>query len=110
MQSVMMPLYEEYREQANFIHVEPYLVEEARRGEGLCAVPAFNVELARAGISEGGGACPHQEEEELEAAGESWNLTVEPVIFVVDGGGHIAGKFEGVTGLEEVERVLTSLQ
>lgn len=110
MQSVMLPLYEEFRERANFIHVEPYFVEEVRRGEGLCAVPAFNLEFARAGVSEGGGACPAVAEEQIEAVGESWNLAIEPVIFVVDGDGNIAGKFEGVTGLQEVERVLTSLQ
>lgn len=108
MQTIMLPLYEEYSEQANFVHVEPYFVEEARSGQGLCAVPAFNVQLARAGVPEGPGMCPLLPEEELEAVGESWNLTTEPVTFVVDGEGIIAGKFEAVTGLEEVERVLVT--
>jgi hypothetical protein len=109
MQTVMLPLYDQYNEQANFIHVEPYFVEEARSGQGFCAVPAFNVQLARAGVPEGPGMCPQLPEEELEAVGESWNLTTEPVIFVVDGEGIIAGKFEAVTGLDEVEQALTTV-
>ncbi|MFQ5808232.1 MAG: hypothetical protein ACE5JM_01325 [Armatimonadota bacterium] len=109
MDTVMLPLYEKYQEQANFIHVEPYFLEEARSGMALCAVPAFNVELARAGVGEGEGACPELSEEELAAVGESWNLTTEPIIFVVDGGGIIAGKFEAVTGPEEVEQVLSDV-
>lgn len=109
MQSVMLPLYDEYGSQANFIHVEPYFVEEARTGAGFCPVPVFNAEFARRGIGEGSGTCTPVPEEEIEAAGESWNLTVEPVIFVVDGEGNIAGKFEAVTGPEEVEQVLAGL-
>lgn len=109
MQAVMLPLYEQYREQANFIHVEPYFLEAARSGVGFCAVPAFNAEFARQGIGEGSGTCEPVPEADIEAVGQSWNLTVEPVIFVVDSEGIIAGKFQAVTGLEEVEAVLTPL-
>lgn len=109
MQTVMLPLYDQYQGQANFIHVEPYFVEEARTGMGFCAVPAFNVNLARAGVPEGPGTCPSLTEEELTSVGESWNLTTEPIIFVVDADGNIAGKFEAVVGPEEVESLLTEL-
>ena len=108
MQSVMLPLYEKYNDRATFIHVEPYLLEELRNGIGICAVPAFNAEFARQGLGEGG-ECPKASEEEIAAVGESWNLTTEPIIFVVDSQGTIAGKFEGIAGLEEVEGVLTGV-
>lgn len=109
METVMLPLYEQYLDQANFIHVEPYFLEQARAGEAFCAVPAFNAELARAGAGEGGGACPELSEEEVAAAGESWDLTTEPVIFVVDSDGIIAGKFEAVSGPDEVESALAEV-
>ena len=109
LQSVLLPLYEQYGDEASFIHVEPFFVEEARRGAGFCSVPAYNVNLARAGVPEGPGPCPALSEEELQAVGESWNLISEPVIYVVDGEGIIAGKFEAVTGPDEVEELLSAL-
>lgn len=109
MEAIMLPLYEQYGEQANFIHVEPYFLETMRNGAGLCAVPAFNINFARSGVAEGPGPCPSLTEEELQAAGESWNLTIEPIIFVVDAEGNIAGKFEAVVGPEEVESLLAEL-
>jgi hypothetical protein len=109
METVMLPLYETYKDQANFIHVEPYLLKELRDGVGPCAVPAFNAEFAREGVGEGGGQCPKASEEEIQAAGESWNLTAEPIVFVVDSEGKIAGKFEGIAGPEEVEVALTQV-
>ncbi len=48
-------------------------------------------------------------EEELEAAGESWNLTIEPVVFVVDSDGNIAGKFEAVVSRDEIEALLQTV-
>lgn len=107
--AVMLPLYDQYGDRANFIHVEPYFLEEQRTGMGLCAVPAFNINFARAGIAEGPGTCPTLTEEELQAAGESWNLNTEPIIFVVDSDGNVAGKFEAVVGPEEVEGLLATL-
>ena len=109
MSAVMLPLYDQYKQQANFIHVEPYFLETMRNGNGLCAVPAFNLDFARTGVPEGPGPCPSLTEEELAAVGESWSLNTEPIIFVVDSQGNIAGKFEAVVGPEEVERLLTEL-
>ena len=109
MDAVMLPLYEQYKNEANFIHVEPYFLEEVRNGAGLCAVPAFNLNLARAGAPEGPGPCPSLTEDELNAVGESWNLNIEPIIFVVDAEGNIAGKFEAVVGPGEVEALLAEL-
>jgi hypothetical protein len=108
MEAVMLPLYDLYKAEANFIHVEPYFLETLRSGAGLCAVPAFNIELARAGTGEGPGPCPTLSEDELLAAGESWNLNTEPIIFVVDSEGNIAGKFEAVVGPGEVEASLAN--
>lgn len=39
-------------------------------------------------------------------AGESWNLSIEPTLIVVDSPGVIAGRFEGTFGMGEVESVL----
>lgn len=108
METVMFPLYEMYGSRANFIHVEPYLLEELRKGT-TCAVPAFNAEFARQGLGEGSGQCPKASEQELQAVGESWNLTSEPVVFVIDREGKIAGKFEGVIAPQEVGEVLSQL-
>jgi len=109
METAMLALYETYKDQAAFIHVEPYLLEELRNGVGSCAVPAFNAEFARQGIGEGSGECPKTSEEEILAAGESWNLTTEPIVFVIDGEGKIAGRFEGIVAPQEVEEVLSQL-
>ncbi len=108
MQTVMLPLYEEYKDKATFIHVEPYRLEELRSGRAICAVPAFNAEFARQGLGEGG-ECPKASEQELQAAGESWNLTTEPILFVVDAGGNIAGRFEGVISRDEVAALLETV-
>lgn len=109
LQSVVLPLFETYGDQAHFIHVEPFFIEEVRTGRGFCAVPAYNINLARAGVGEGPGPCPFLTEEELEAAGESWNLTIEPVVFVVDSDGNIAGKFEAVVSSDEIEALLQTV-
>ena len=108
MQTVMLPLYEEYKDRATFIHVEPYLLEELRAGRAICAVPAFNAEFARQGLGEGG-ECPKASEQEIQAAGESWNLTTEPILFIVDADGNIAGRFEGVISQQEVAALLETV-
>lgn len=108
MQTVMLPLYEEFKDKAAFIHVEPYLLEELRAGRAICAVPAFNAEFARQGLGEGG-ECPTASEQEIAAAGESWNLTTEPILFVVDAAGNIAGRFEGVISRQEVAALLATV-
>lgn len=109
MQGIMLPLYDQFHDRANFIHVEPYFLDEVRSGKGLCAVPAFNIDLARAGTGKGPGPCPMLSDAQLRAAGESWNLTTEPIVFVVDSNGTIAGRFEGVSNEEEVKSVLDPL-
>jgi hypothetical protein len=109
LQTVVLPLYQQYNDVANFVHVEPFFLEPVRSGAGFCAVPAYNVNHARAGFAEGPGPCPALSEEELQAVGESWNLTSEPVLFVVDGEGVIAGKFEAVVSPAEVEEVLAAV-
>lgn len=109
METVMLPLYQKYGERAVFIHIEPYRLQEARSGQGLCPVPVFNRELARTGQGEGTGKCPVIPEAELGAPNESWNLTTEPVLFLIDRQGKVAGIFEGIVGLEEVDSALNSL-
>jgi hypothetical protein len=74
-------LYEKYKGQANFIHVEPYDLEKARSGQELSPVPAT-----------------------LE-----WGLETEPWVFLVDREGKVAAKFEGIVSFEEVEAALTPL-
>ncbi len=78
MDTVMDPLYERYNGQAIFIHIEPYKLQELR--EGIDRIPV--------------------------EAMQEWKLATEPWVFVIDKQGKIAGKFEGITGLEEVESVL----
>ena len=78
MDTIMDLLYDKYQEQAAFIHIEPYKLEELRRGDGL-----FHVE-----------------------AMEEWNLQTQPWLFVIDRSGKIAAKFEGITARDEVETVL----
>ncbi len=75
-------LYPEYKEQANFIHVEPYDLEIARRGDGLVVVPFLE---------------------------EEWGLQTEPWVFLVDETGIIVAKFEALVTREEIEEVLQTL-
>ena len=81
MDTVMDPLYEKYNGQATFIHIEPYKLRELR--EGIARVPV--------------------------EAMEEWKLATEPWVFVIDKQGKIAGKFEGIVALDEVESVLRQL-
>jgi len=75
--SVVAPLQEKYGARMNFLHIEPYKLDEARKGR-LIAIP----EMAQ------------------------WGLQSEPWIFVLDANGRVAAKFEGVMSLEEVEPVI----
>ncbi len=109
MQTVMLPLYGTYKEQATFIHIEPYLLKEAREGTGLCPIPIFNREFAAQGLGEGASPCPKVPESQLPPPEESWNLTTEPILFLIDGNGNIAGIFEGIVGPQEVEQALQQL-
>lgn len=71
-------LYEKYKDQANFIHVEPYDLAKAVSGEGLFPLPVV----------------------------EEWGLQSEPWLFVIDKDGNVAAKFEGVVSPAEAESSL----
>lgn len=81
MDEVMDPLYAKYRQQAIFIHVEPYDLRTAREGRGLVLTQTMR----------------------------EWGLMSEPWVFVLDGKGRVAAKFEGIVSREEVEEVLLRL-
>jgi hypothetical protein len=78
MDTVMDPLAAEFGGRAAFIHVEPYLLRDLRQGFAENPVPATR----------------------------EWGLQSEPWIFVVDGDGRIAAKFEGIVALDEVRAAL----
>lgn len=71
-------LYDKYKDRVTFIHIEPYLLDKARSGQGLVPVPVM----------------------------EEWGLRTEPWIFVVDGQGKVAAKFEAFVMMEEIEAAL----
>jgi hypothetical protein len=79
MDTIMDPLYAKYRDQAIFIHIEPLQLQALREGASLIYVQAA----------------------------KDWGIETEPWIFVVDAQGKVAGKFEGIIALDEVESVLT---
>lgn len=78
MDTIMDPLYEKYEGRATFIHIEPYKLKELREGADRILVQAM----------------------------EEWNLETQPWLFVIDGDGRLAAKFEGVTALSEVGTAL----
>jgi len=81
MDTVMDPLYQKYRDQAIFIHIEPYQLKELRAGIDRIPVPAT----------------------------EEWQLQTEPWVFVIDRHGNVAAKFEGIMALDEVDAALTKV-
>ncbi len=78
MDTVMDPLYEKYGDEAVFIHIEPFRLNELRDGIGRIPVEAT----------------------------EEWALQTEPWVFVIDREGKVVAKFEGITALDEVEEAL----
>jgi hypothetical protein len=78
MDTVMDALYAKYRDQAIFIHIEPYQLPQLRQANQEEPVPATR----------------------------EWGLQTEPWVFVIDRTGHIAGKFEGIMAADEVEQTL----
>ncbi|MFQ5880771.1 MAG: hypothetical protein ACE5IZ_11455 [Dehalococcoidia bacterium] len=96
-------LYDKYKGQANFVHVEPYFLEEARQGLGLCPVPIFNLQFARDPFDPD---CPRLAPNQLPPPSEDWRLETEPWVFVVDDEGNIGAKFEGVVATSEIESAL----
>ncbi len=99
-------LYEARKTEANFIHVEPYFVDLASQGKGLCSIPTLNLQAARE--QWGGPDCPLFAEDELPPAEESWNLPSEPWVFVVDSQGNVAAKFESIMSFDELDAALSS--
>jgi len=78
MDTVMDPLYAKYKDQATFIHIEPYALPQLRTANQQEFVPAML----------------------------DWRLNTEPWIFVVDRAGKVADKFESIVALDEVEASL----
>lgn len=78
--SIMRPLHRQYAGRAEFVHIEPYDLAEARQGR-LIPVPQM----------------------------AEWGLSTEPWVFVVDATGTVRAKFEGITSLEEVSGALEPL-
>ena len=78
MDTVMDPLHDKYREEAVFIHIEPFRLKELR--DGTARIPVETT--------------------------EGWGLQTEPWLFVIDREGKVAAKFEGITALDEVEEAL----
>lgn len=78
MDTVMDPLATSYGDRAVFIHIEPYVLLDLRQDNIQNTVPAMT----------------------------EWRLSTEPWVFVVDGHGRIAGKFEGIITADEVESIL----
>ena len=74
-------LFQQYKEQVAFVHVEPYDLEKARAGEGLFPIKAT----------------------------AEWGLQSEPWVFLVDAKGIVAAKFEGVVTLDELKAALDPL-
>jgi len=98
-------MFEAYKDQANFVHVEPYSLAEARAGKGLCPIAIMNVAYA-ANPSQG---CPVISPHQLPPAEQSWNLSTEPWVFVVDRDGNIAARFESAFTEQELEDALKSV-
>lgn len=77
-------LYAQRKDDANFIHIEPYDVVRMRAGD-----------------------CPTLSEC-LSPLLEEWKLPSEPWTFVVDAEGNIAQKFDGIASLEEIDAALAA--
>ncbi len=78
-------LYEEYKSEANFIHIEPYDVEQIRSGAcasyGDCVVQTMR----------------------------DFRLESEPWVFIINADGKVAAKYDGVVSEQEMEDGLTAL-
>lgn len=79
-QEIVIPMHELYGDRAQFIHIEPFDIGEARKGR---LVPVSQM--------------------------SEWALTTEPWIFVIDDSGILVEKFEGIMSLDEVSNALVPL-
>jgi len=100
MKDTIDSLYDEYNDRVNFIHIEPYFLEQARSGSALCSIPIVNLRLAADSPNP---ACPDLTIEDLPPADQTWGLVTEPWVFIVDKDGDISAKFEGVASYLEIE-------
>ena len=78
MEEVVVPLWEQFGDKVQFVHVEPFDLAEARDNGRLVPVSLLS----------------------------EWSLQTEPWIFVADRDGLVAAKFEGIAALDEVRAVL----
>ena len=78
LEGVVVPLWEEFGGVVQFVHVEPFDLNEARNNARLVSVPLM----------------------------AEWSLQSEPWIFVADRDGLVVAKFEGIAAVEEVRDVL----
>lgn len=78
MDAVVVPLWEEFGSDVQFVHIEPFIVEAARTAGQLVPIPLMR----------------------------DWQLQTEPWLFVARSGGTITAKFEGVASLDEVREAL----
>ena len=74
------PMAEQFGDQVTIVHIEPFDIAAVQTGE-LVAVPEL----------------------------EEWGLVTEPWVFVVDGSGNVAAKFEGIVEAEEIAAALAPL-
>ena len=80
MEAVVVPLWEEFGGEVQFVHVEPYELDEVRATGRLVAIPLL----------------------------EDWQLQTEPWIFIAARGGAVTAKFEGVASLADVRAALVA--
>ena len=80
MESVVVPLWQEFGGEVQFVHVEPYALDEVRSSGRLVPVQLL----------------------------EDWRLQTEPWVFIAGRGGVVTAKFEGVASLEEVRAALVA--
>ncbi|MYA20549.1 MAG: hypothetical protein F4Z25_09920 [Chloroflexi bacterium] len=80
MDAVVVPLWEEFGGEVQFVHVEPYALDEVRSSGRLVPVPLL----------------------------EEWQLQTEPWVFIAGRGGTVTAKFEGVASLDEVRAALVA--
>ncbi len=74
-------LFGEYKDEVNFVHVEPYELDKARAGEGLFPIPAT----------------------------DEWGLLSEPWVFLVNSQGNVAAKFEAFVTVDDLTGAIEPL-
>jgi hypothetical protein len=77
----------EFKSQIEFIHVEPYELEQVE-GRLRPVLSAENLPIPVAATTE-------------------WGLPTEPYVFVVDGAGKVVAKFEGIAAADELRAAFT---